>query len=125
MDYPVELLYCESHEWVRIDGDEAVIGITSFAQNELGDVTFVDLPAVGDALQADEEMGSVESVKAASELYCPVSGTVLAVNERLDDSPELVNKAPYTDGWMIRIKLNGSTDALLSAQKYADFTANK
>lgn len=116
---PKELLYTKSHEWARIEGGEAVIGITHFAQEQLGDLTFVELPAVGDTVQAGAEMGSVESVKAASELYAPVSGEVVAVNEELASAPELVNQDPYGKGWMIRVKLAGKPQGLIGADEYA------
>ena len=112
--------YNESHEWVRIEGDEAVIGISDYAQSELNDVVYVDLPEVGDSLEQGEEFGSVESVKAASELYMPMSGEVIAVNEGLDEEPELVNSAPFGDGWMVRIRLAdpGEAGNLLDAAGY-------
>ncbi len=119
MNLPENLLYVDTHEWIRIEGNEAVIGITDYAQHQLGDVTFADLPAVGKKMAANQEMGSVESVKAASEIYCPVAGTVVAVNDALADAPELVNSAPYTDGWMIRVALDGQPSGLLSAAEYA------
>lgn len=118
---PNDLLYTKSHEWVRIeDNEEATVGITHFAQEQLGDITFIDLPSVGDAFSAGDEMGSVESVKAASELYCPVSGEIIAVNETLDDAPEKVNSSPFGDGWLVRIKLDGEPDDLLSPEEYAE-----
>ncbi|EGJ52037.1 glycine cleavage system protein GcvH [Desulfocurvibacter africanus] len=116
---PKELLYSQSHEWARIEGGEAVVGITHFAQEQLGDLTFVELPAVGASVEAGKEMGSVESVKAASELYAPVSGKVVAVNEELAASPELVNQDPYGKGWMIRIELSSQPQGLLDADAYA------
>ena len=97
--------YQESHEWIRIEGNEALIGISDYAQSELNDVVYVELPEVGDALEKGEEFGTVESVKAASELYMPVSGEVIATNEDLEDSPELVNQDPFGAGWMMRIKV--------------------
>jgi len=116
---PKDLLYSKSHEWTRLEGDEVVIGITHFAQEQLGDLTFVELPAVGDQLEAGKEMGSVESVKAASELYAPVSGQVVAVNEELDSAPELVNEDAYGKGWMIRLKISGEPQGLMDADAYA------
>lgn len=118
MNIPADLKYVSSHEWIRIEGDHAVIGITDFAQSQLGDVTFVELPSVGDTFEQDQEMGSVESVKAASELYCPVSGTIVDVNTELENNPELVNSAPYTEGWMIKVKLDGTPEGLLSDSEY-------
>src|SRR6188472_3719062 len=98
---PAELKYSEEHEWVKTEGEKVRIGITDFAQSELGDIVFVELPEVGDEIEADEPFGSVESVKTVSELYAPVSGKVVAVNDNLSDSPELVNESPYEEAWMI------------------------
>ena len=119
MNIPDNLLYLASHEWVRIEGEEAVIGITHYAQNQLGDVTYVELPAVGAQLVAGKGFGSIESVKAASDLYAPVSGSVIAVNEVLADAPEIINQSPYGDGWMVRISLSAEPDGLLNAAEYA------
>jgi len=119
MNIPENLLYRDSHEWVRIEGKEAVIGITQYAQDQLGDVTYVDLPAVGAQLVAGKEFGSIESVKAASDLYAPVSGGVIAVNEALASAPETVNRSPYGDGWMVRVSLSADPAGLLSADDYA------
>ena len=118
MNNPTNLLYAESHEWVRVEGDEAVLGITDHAQHSLGDITYVELPAVGDTLASGQEMGVVESVKAASDLYSPVQGEVVAVYEALNDTPELVNQSPYEQGWMVRVKLSAQPDGLLSAADY-------
>ena len=98
---PTNLLYSKSHEWVRLEGDEAVVGITHFAQESLGDITYVELPLVGDEVSEEGEFGSVESVKAASDLYSPVTGEVVAVNAALADHPELINQSPYGDGWLM------------------------
>ena len=119
MNFPSDCLYAESHEWVRLDGDEAVIGITSFAQEQLGDITYVDLPAEGTVLSQGAEMGSIESVKAASELYSPVDGEVIAVNEELEGRPELVNEEPFEDGWLIRVRLSGKPGGLMDAEAYS------
>lgn len=119
MNIPAELKFSKSHEWVRLEGDKAVIGITEFAQEQLGDLTFIELPAAGDTLTAGEEMGSVESVKAASELYAPVSGEVTEVNLHLEDAPEAVNESPYDKGWMLKVKVSAVADSLLSAEEYA------
>ena len=116
MSNPAELLYAKSHEWARIEGDEAVIGITHFAQESLGDITYVDLPAVGDTVTAGQDFGSVESVKAASDLISPVSGEVIAVNEALEAAPETVNTAAFTDGWMLRVKLSAPATGLSAAE---------
>ena len=125
MNNPDDLLYATSHEWVRIEGEEAVIGITDFAQEQLGDITFVDLPAVGSVLEVGQEMGSVESVKAASEIYAPVSGEVVEVNSDLDASPEIINESPYDGGWMIRVKLSSSPSGLMSAEEYEEHAQNE
>ncbi len=120
---PDDLLYTEEHEWVRRDPDrvgEAEIGITDFAQDSLGDVVFVDLPAEGQAISGGEPCGEIESTKTASELYAPVDGVVTAVNSELEDLPELVNDAPYGEGWMLRVRIDDPTqlDGLLSAAAY-------
>ena len=119
MNVPDNLLYCDTHEWVRVEGKKAVIGITDYAQEQLGDITYVDLPAVGSALAAGADMGAVESVKAASELYCPISGKVTKVNPDLDASPELANSDPYGAGWMIEVELSEDPKGLLSPADYA------
>lgn len=120
---PEDLSYTKDHEWVRTKGDEATVGITDHAQNQLGDVVYVELPKVGDKFEASEPFGSVESVKAVSEIYMPVGGKVTEVNESLNDSPEQVNEDPYGDGWMIRIKIDNpaQVDALLTAVEYEDY----
>ena len=118
MNNPTDILYAKTHEWVRVEGEEAVIGITDHAQHALGDITYVELPAVGDTLAAGQEMGAVESVKAASDLYSPLSGEVVAVNEVLNDSPEVVNQSPYEQGWMVRVRLSSAPSGLLSAAEY-------
>ncbi|MDR2801381.1 MAG: glycine cleavage system protein GcvH [Desulfovibrio sp.] len=115
-----DLLYSRTHEWVRLEGEEAVVGITHFAQDQLGDITFVELPGVGDILVAGKEMGSVESVKAASDLFSPVSGEVVAVNESLANSPEKVNASPYDEGWMVRLRISGAPSGLLDAKAYEE-----
>jgi glycine cleavage system H protein len=117
------LQYTATHEWVRLEGDEAVVGITHFAQEQLGDITFVELPAVGAKLEAGAEMGAVESVKAAGDLYSPVAGEVVAVNTALDQTPEKVNESPYEDGWMVRLRVSGESAGLLDADAYAALTA--
>ena len=126
-DIPEDLRYTKSHEWVRIDGDEAVIGITDHAQELLGDLVFVELPEVGRTLQASEELGVVESVKAASDVYVPLSGEVVAVNEALNDAPETINNDPYGDGWMVRIRMASPGDAndLLDPAGYRDVAAEE
>ena len=104
LNFPDDVRYDESHEWVRSEGDKVKIGITDYAQDQLGDIVFVELPEVGDTFDKGEEFGTVESVKAVSELYLPVAGEVVAINSSLEESPEKVNNAPYGDGWMIEIK---------------------
>ncbi|HLS96673.1 glycine cleavage system H protein [Sphingobacterium allocomposti] len=120
MNFPAELKYTKDHEWIRVEGDEAVIGITDFAQRELGDIVFVDINTVGEEIAANEVFGTVEAVKTVSDLFMPVTATVLTVNEAIDTSPELVNTDPYGEGWIIRVKLNSvaDVDALLSADQY-------
>ncbi len=118
MNFPKDLRYTKDHEWVRIEGDEVVIGITEHAQDQLGDVVFVELPEPGTSFELGDTFGTVESVKAVSDLYAPVSGEVTAINEGLEDAPESVNTAPYGDGWMIKVKVAGTTDHLMSADDY-------
>ena len=117
---PEDLHYSKDHEWVRVDGNEAVIGITDYAQNSLGDVVYVELPKPGDEFAANESFGSVESVKAVSEVFSPVAGVVSAINESLADEPEKVNSDPYGEGWMIALRVKNPADvnALLSAADY-------
>lgn len=124
MSYPADLLYSPSHEWVKIEGDEAVVGITFFAQESLGDITYVELPAVGDAVTADKEFGSVESVKAASDLISPVNGEVTAVNDALENAPEQINATPY-DAWIIRVKLSDKPEGLMDAAAYEEHCKNE
>ena len=124
MSTPKELLFSEEHEWVKVEGGTARVGITAFAQHELGDIVFVELPEVGTEVSADEPFGSVESVKTVSELYAPVSGKVVEVNEDLNDSPEFVNESPYEKAWMIVIEMSDSSelDKLMTAEKYEEMT---
>jgi glycine cleavage system H protein len=117
---PEELKYTKSHEWVRVEIGTATVGITHFAQEQLGDLTFVELPAVGDHFEAGQEMGTVESVKAASEIYAPVTGDVVEVNETLEDAPEKVNEDPYGNGWLVRFKIEDEPEGLLSAEEYGN-----
>jgi glycine cleavage system H protein len=116
---PEDLLYAKTHEWVMVEGDVATVGITQFAQEQLGDLTFVELPEVGDTFEAGAEMGSVESVKAASEIYAPVTGEVIEVNAELEDAPEKVNEEPYGAGWLLKFKIKGDPEGLLDAEAYA------
>lgn len=117
---PGDLRYTKEHEWVRVDGDEATIGITKFAADQLGDVVFVELPVPGRSLAQFATFGVVESVKAVSDLFAPLTGEVLAINEALHDAPELVNTDPYGDGWMVRVRVGDATQlgALLDASAY-------
>ncbi len=121
---PEDLHYSKDHEWVRVDGDQAIIGITDYAQNSLGDVVYVELPKAGDEFAANEPFGSVESVKAVSEVFMPIAGAIVAINEALADAPDKVNTDPYGEGWMIRIRMAnpGEVDSLLTAAEYEDFT---
>lgn len=120
---PENLQYSKDHEWLRVEGDTGTVGITDHAQNALGDVVYVDLPKVGETFAAHDTFGSVESVKAVSELYLPVGGEVTEVNESLQDEPEKVNTDPYGEGWMVRVRLadKGEVDRLLTAAEYEDF----
>lgn len=120
LDLPEACRYTKDHEWVRREDELCVIGIDDYAQDQLGDIVFVELPEVGDTFEAGDEFGSVESVKAVSELYVPISGEVVAVNEALENDPELVNNEPYAGGWMIKIKAGdaGQFDALMDRDAY-------
>jgi glycine cleavage system H protein len=120
MSIPEGLKYTKDHEWVKIDGNTAVIGITDFAQGELGDIVYVDISTVGQEIGEHEIFGTVEAVKTVSDLYMPVTGKVLEINPALDASPEKVNEDPYGDGWMIKVEVKGSTDGLLSAAQYKE-----
>ncbi|KYG90491.1 glycine cleavage system protein H [[Bacillus] sp. KCTC 13219] len=125
MSTPTELRYSKEHEWVKLEDGKVRIGITHFAQNELGDIVFVELPEVGDELQINEPFGSVESVKTVSELYAPVSGKVVEVNEELGDNPEFVNESPYEQAWMVVVELANPSelDELMTAEQYDEMTA--
>ncbi|MDQ3321105.1 MAG: glycine cleavage system protein GcvH [Acidobacteriota bacterium] len=120
------LHYSKDHEWVAVDGENATIGITDYAQHALGDVVYVELPKVGDKFDAHEAIGSVESVKAVSEIFTPIAGEVLEVNDALNDAPEVVNNDAYGDAWMIKIKMTnaGEADALLSSAEYEEYLSN-
>lgn len=121
--YPAELKYVKTHEYIRVEGNEAVIGVTSFAADQLGDVTYVELPKPGTKFKKEDKFGVIESVKSVSDLYMPVSGEVAAVNERLASEPELVNLDCYGEGWMLKIKLDNAKelDGSLSAEEYKKF----
>ena len=120
MNVPAELKYTKEHEWIRVEGEEAVVGITDYAQSQLGDIVFVECETVGDALEAGETFGTVEAVKTVSDLYLPVAGEVLEFNEELEGEPDLVNKDPYGKGWIVKIKISDETelDGLLNADAY-------
>lgn len=122
MNIPQELKYTNDHEWVRVENGIATIGITDFAQSELGDIVYVDIETVGETIEQNEVFGSVEAVKTVSDLFMPVSGEILEFNESLEDSPESVNKDPYGEGWIIKVKLadNSQIDSLLDAAKYKE-----
>ena len=125
MNIPSDLKFTKDHEWIRIEGDEAVIGITDFAQGELGDIVFVEIETEGEELDQEEVFGTVEAVKTVSDLFMPICGEVIAFNEELEDAPEKVNEDPYGEGWMIRIKIDepSQLDELLSAEQYQDLIA--
>ncbi len=118
MSVPEELQYTRSHEWVRTEGDTATIGITDHAQDELGDIVFIELPEQGTTFEAGDSFGTVESVKAVSDLYTPVGGEVVEVNEALDASPEKINEDPYGEGWIVKLRVSGEGAGLLSASDY-------
>ncbi len=120
MNFPEELKYTKDHEWVMIDGDIATVGITEFAQGELGDIVYVEIETQGEALAVEEVFGTVEAVKTVSDLFMPVTGEITEVNTKLESNPELVNTDPYGDGWMVKIKMNDAaqSDILLSAEQY-------
>ena len=124
MNIPENLKYSKDHEWIAIEGDTVTIGITDYAQGELGDVVFVELPGEGDSFEVQDAFGTIEAVKAVSDLYCPISGEVKEINEALEDAPETVNKDPYGEGWMIKLKISDSSqlDDLLDAAAYKDLT---
>ncbi len=122
MNIPENLKYTKDHEWVMIDGDKAVVGITDFAQGELGDIVFVEIETEGEELEKEDVFGTIEAVKTVSDLYMPVKGKVLELNPELEENPELVNKDPYGDGWMVKIEAENVADfdALLTADQYKD-----
>jgi glycine cleavage system H protein len=125
--YPADLKYDKEHEWVRVEGDVAFVGISDFAQDQLGEVVYVDLPTAGDDLVAGETFGEIESVKSVSELYAPVTGAVIEVNSDLDKSPESINSDPYGAGWMVKVALADPSqiDGLMSADEYESFVASE
>jgi glycine cleavage system H protein len=121
--YPEDNLYSKDHEWVLVQEDVATIGITDYAQHELGDVVYVDLPEVGDTFEANEPFGSVESVKAVSEIFCPIAGEVIEVNSKLEESPELINQSPHEKAWMIKIRISNPEELkeMLSSEEYEEY----
>ncbi len=122
MNFPAELKYTKDHEWIKmVDGDTALIGVTDFAQHELGDIVFVDVTTVGKSMNAEEVFGTVEAVKTVSDLFLPVAGTIMEVNPALEKSPDLVNSDPYGQGWMVKLKVTnpGDVDKLMSADDYS------
>ncbi|MDD4630731.1 MAG: glycine cleavage system protein GcvH [Proteiniphilum sp.] len=123
MNFPENVKYSSDHEWVRVEGNEAYVGITDFAQDELGEIVYVDVTTEGDTLEQGEVFGSIEAVKTVSDLMMPVGGEVLEINSKLDDAPELVNKDPFGEGWIIKITLNNSDElsSLMSAEDYKKF----
>jgi glycine cleavage system H protein len=127
MEIPEGLKYSKEHEWVLVEGKSATIGITEYAQEELGDIVYVELPEVGEKVVKDDPFGAVESVKAVSDVYAPVSGAVLEVNDVLPDNPETINDDPYGDGWMIRVELSDMDDLkdLMDAEEYAEYVAQQ
>ena len=122
-EMPGDLKFLDSHEWIKVDDNTAIVGISDHAQNELGEVVFVELPAIGDEFVLGDEAAVVESVKAASEVYTPISGEVIEVNDALEENPELVNTSPYEDGWFFKLKVSdenlGSIDSLMTAEEYS------
>ncbi len=125
MNIPDNLRYSKDHEWIAVDGDVATIGITDHAQHSLGDVVYIDMPRAGDKFDTHEAFGSVESVKAVSELFTPVGGEIAEVNDGLNDTPEAVNNDPYVSGWMVKVKMAnpGEADAMMSAAEYEEYLA--
>ena len=121
MKYPEEYRYSKEHEWVRVENGEAVIGITHFAQDELGDVVFVELPEVGEVYEADDEIGTIESVKAVAEIYTPVGGEIVQLNDGIEETPELVNNDPHGEGWLVRIRMSDAAELerLMGVEQYA------
>ena len=120
MNLPDNLLYTKEHEWVRMDGEQAVIGITDFAQGELGDIVFIEFPEIDENFNQNDSFGTVEAVKTVSDLYIPVSGSIVEINEKLEDQPELINSDPYGDGWIVKVTPNDKSElnTLLSAENY-------
>jgi glycine cleavage system H protein len=126
MNFPENLLYTKDHEWVRIEGDTAIVGITDFAQSELGDIVFVEVNTVGESVEAEAVFGTVEAVKTVSDLFMPVEGEIIEFNEALESNPELVNSDPYGEGWMVKVRMSnpGSTSGLLPVAEYRSLTGH-
>jgi glycine cleavage system H protein len=122
MEVPASLKYTEEHEWVAVEGDIVTVGITDYAQGELGDIVFIELPEVDEEVKQNESFGTIEAVKAVSDMFAPVSGIVVEINEMLTDTPEIINKDPYVEGWMIKVKMSdpGELDSLMDADAYRD-----
>jgi glycine cleavage system H protein len=127
MEFPEDLKYSKEHEWVLVEDNVATVGITDYAQDQLGDIVFVEMPAIGDKVSKEDAFGVVESVKAVSDIYAPVSGKVLEVNDDLPDNPEMVNEDPYGDGWMIKIEMNDPEELhdLMTAAEYEEYVAEE
>jgi len=123
MSYPTDYLYSKDHEWVRVEGDLCVLGITEFAQKELGEVVFVEMPEVGEVFNSHDELGTIESVKAVAEVYSPVAGEVIEVNDTVVDDPELLNDDPHGEGWLIKLRFSSADDlkSLMNAEKYEEY----
>jgi len=121
--YPTEYLYSKEHEWVRVQDDICVLGITEFAQQELGEVVYVELPEVGQVFDTDQEIGTIESVKAVAEVYTPVAGEIVEINDSVVDDPELLNEDPHTEGWLVKVRFSSAADlkALMSAAQYEEY----
>jgi glycine cleavage system H protein len=121
--YPTNYLYSKDHEWIRVEDDVCVLGITDFAQQELGEVVFVELPEIGSVFDANDELGTIESVKAVAEVYTPVAGEVIEINEAVAEDPELINEDPHGDGWLLKIRFSSAADlkSLMNAEKYEEF----
>jgi glycine cleavage system H protein len=125
MNFPQELKYTKDHEWVKIDGDVATIGITEFAAGELGDIVYVEVETIGESIETGEVFGTVEAVKTVSDLFMPLTGEILELNSELEANPELVNESPYGEGWMIKIRISGDLPSdLLTAEEYAELVGN-
>lgn len=125
MNVPTNLKYTNDHEWIRVEGDEAVVGVTDFAQSQLGDVVFIEIETLGETFEKEEVFGTIEAVKTVSDMFMPVAGEIIAVNESLADAPETVNKDPYGEGWMVRIKITepSQLDELLTPEQYNEVIA--